>query len=581
MRPVWEEPLDRHAKERARLALSLGPWCWPSEASPALAEVRRGFDGLEVPSGGRAVPVVTVSESAATLWAAVPHRDESGATLGPRALRAWDDAVVALPRSVGLLWAAVSPHRSRPPSLLKVVSRPLFKSGVPEATVDGPSVGLAFVIALVSRVTGLPVPDDLLASAAIDAEGGLASVGRLDVKARLLMSVAPRIRRFLVAASQEAEAQAAMHGSGVEVVPARSVGEAVALVFGDALAEALVGLGATVRGRSELVEALLRLALRRRAELVDWSPVERAAGLALERFSDLTEDQRMTLVFVRSVAARHERNEGLPPGQEWFERRPLAVRVEALAHLAQQCADAGVPAWAEVEKLVAPYLPGRTADAFPVQLKLAGARARCLAVNGRPREALEAQEEIARATVGALLDEEASYPLAEWFRLTGACGDAASRDRAEQVFRQIAERGALEGGRAYVELSRARALVALGPAQDALEPLQGLAADARLPKHVRLSARRWTAKALRAVGDRASAERVLEDLRRDLEGAPKEDRVFLLLSEIDAALGSGEVGRAPTALAALAEAAPGLAASLRRAAPPEVEAEYVGRFYPY
>jgi hypothetical protein len=342
-----------------------------------------------------------------------------------------------------------------------------------------------------------------------------------------------------------------------------------------------VGLGATHAGRSELVEALLRLALRRRAELVDWSPVEKAAGLALERFPHLTDDQRDTLVFVRSVAARHERNEGRPPGREWFERRPLAVRVEALAHLAQHCADAGVPPWPDVERLVTPYLPGLTEDAFPAQLKLGGARARCLAVNGRPQEALEAQEEIATATVGALLDEEASYPLAEWFRLAGACGDAASRDRAEQVSRQVGERGALEGGRAYVELARARALVGLGPAGEALEPLRGLASDPSLPKHVRLSARRWTVKALRAVGDLAGAAQALANLRLDLEGAPKEDRVFLHLSEIDDALEAGAGARAAAAVGALLEVAPGLVESLLRAAPKEQGAEYVARFYPY
>jgi hypothetical protein len=528
----------------------------------------------EVPLPGCAVPIPTVDGGTATLWAATLGRGVGGdAALGPRALEAWRDAVLSMPRGIGLLWSAVSRHRDEPPTLLKLAARPLGMTGVSPGTVDGPSVGLAFLLLLVSRVTGLAVPGDLTASAAVDASGLVSGVGGLAAKIAIVTREAPRVRRMLVSASQAGEAARAAR-AGLAIVGVRSVSEAARVVFGEALPRALVDLASTTRGRRDLVDSLFRLALQGRSELVDWTPVESAVALALDRFPDLAAEDRDTLRFVRAVAARHERNTGELPGDGWLLGQPLALRVDLAAHFAQQSADTGLPSCDDVERLIAPLLPVRLEEAHVPQLRLAGARARMLAVNGRPGEAMRLDEALVRAFTAAFAEEEASHPLAEWYRLSGACRDAQAFSRAEQAAEAIAARGGLEDGRAYLSLARAKSLVELGRVDDALPLLEAAARDVRLPEHLRLSAMRWAARPGRAV-----AREWREALRRDPGAEGPVGRVFVLLSDLDRALAEGT--ETAETLDALTASAPGIVGALRRAAPAGRDAAYVGRFYPY
>jgi hypothetical protein len=265
------------------------------------------------------------------------------------------------------------------------------------------------------------------------------------------------------------------------------------------------------------------------------------------------------------------------PGPAWLDSQPAPIRVGVLTHLVQQCADTGTPSPDQIEPYAVTQVPKDLGAAFVPQLQLAGALARLWAVTGRPAEALEMQQRVARAFVATFEDGQVSFQLSEWFRLSGALGDAEAFARAEAFCTKVDATGGLSAsGAPYVTLARARARIELGLSDaETRDRLDALSRDLSVPAHVRWSACRWAARAWRQAGERALAEDRLTAMELERARAPHAAR-YLLMAEFDAAQDSG--GTAEAFLDRLTALDPGPLTHLRAAY--ESDAEIV-RFYPY
>ena len=258
-------------------------------------------------------PAVTLRGGTVALWALTSrppvfpptlHR----AALGAEATASWHAAVLALPRSLPVLWRDLRELAQHPPVPVHLCSH-LAEPGIErrDRVVDGGSFGLAFLLQLASRVLSLPLPPDVIASVAIDELGRTSRVDGLFEKLDGIATLAPRISRVLVAASQHDEVRSS--AGRLQLVPVRTAAQALEVVFGDALGIRLAEAGSDDARRRELVDAFFRLALVGRGAAVDWSPVERGARIALRDWPPAFDD-RYRLQFAAGVAARHERNAG-------------------------------------------------------------------------------------------------------------------------------------------------------------------------------------------------------------------------------------------------------------------------------
>lgn len=509
--------------------------------------------------------------------------------LGDDIGRVRETAATALARSLPLVWRTLNDARDAPMSVVHLVTKPLGDRNVRAPVgISGESFGLALALAMASKILETPLPENLAATAGVGVDGALASVDGLAEKIAVIESEAPRIRKLVVAAADHAIAQ--RHASGLEILAFCSLGEAIDEIFGGAFDQFLRRVGADHETRNEIVDSFFRIAMGGRSSFVDWSPVERGAAVA-RGWSSLDETQRFKIELAEAVAARHERNDGhIPvPGDVALSSFPIAMRVAIVTHLIQQCADSPRQDRREIEELVERlgYLvPVR--EAFPPQLRLRGAWARLLAVTGRPRDALEAQEEVARLWLELLAYEETSFQLAEWFRLAGALFDRAAYDRAVLFEGTVSRLGGLGiRGNFFVDLAKARAAVMLGLDQRsaARMKLVELAANGRVPDHVRHSALRWAAHDADVRGTHPEAD----DFLRELERSPASGKgsfgpeVHLALARAERAL---EVGQDAAASSHIDEAArhdPGPIRNLIDAAADarEDRVRYVLRFYPY
>ncbi|BCS35944.1 hypothetical protein TBR22_A51790 [Luteitalea sp. TBR-22] len=518
---------------------------------------------------------LTVQDETTALWciACGPRRHaprgDGGATLGPETRGAWHDAGVSLPRAVPVLWRSVHEGTAQLPRVTYLASA----SGVavvPDVRqpIDGPSFGLAFGLALASRILDCAVPGDVIATATLDATGRVGPVGGLAQKLRAVGRMAPSVRRVLVAAAQQAEAQrhAAPH---VEVIGVSHAAAAIDAVFGRRLAARLVEAGDQVERREELTGSFFRLALMGSEGLVDWRPVRRGARLALDRWKDLGADARYRLEFAEAVAARHVDNGGRadlpPPG--WLDGQPRPIRVQVVAHLVQQCADAGTPVVAAIEPIAASLLDHPIAESSPAELRLRGAVARLLAVTGRPDEARRLQEQVALAFAAIYADQDVAYPLAEWARLAGVLGDVEALARAERAHDRARSSGGYRGlGPRYVDLALVKGALLVDPTDaQARRRALALGTDPTLPDTLRWSALRW------AGGGRAALERATA------EGDPVAGRQ-LVLARLDEAVRAGDPAAVESAMRVLARYDPGPVGHLRRAG---ASSSDIARLYPY
>jgi hypothetical protein len=589
--------LDVVARRELLAMLGQGPWCWPLEHD----SVRRERALAIVPTGPPliapgTVPLITVDAtfSAASLWVLRlgSHGDEDlvGVSFEADSLQAWEDAATALPRSLPFLWRPVQEARDARHLACHLVTMQLGDRSVGHPTeLRGKSFGLGFVLAMASWILGVPVPDDLIATGTVDADGRVGPVEGIREKITVIEQHAPRIRRVLVPAYQAHEAQAATTG-GLQIVPVDKAARAVELVFGDALLGFLRRSGADPEARQELVDSFFRLVILGRSAAIDWKPVERGASVALEAWSRLDAMALWKLRFAQAVAARHESNRGeIPlPDDGVLRALPAPVRVLVVVHLLQQCADTGRPSVEVAETLARDQLV-LTNEAFAPQLKLWGARARLMAVTGRPEEALRLQEELAQAFLDRLEYEEVSYQLSEWYRLGGALEDQEAFGRAREVHERVVRLGGLGfTGSRYVDLALARARVCLGVTEgpEPEQTLRSLNTDLRIPAHVRWSATRWLARLLDEAGEAESRLSVMSPLVTAADPSRGNDlnvRANLVLVDLDFALARGSEQEAGRATELLKEIDPGPVGHLLTAAHRLGKGgpAYLARFYPY
>ena len=549
--------------------LAAGPWCWPRDGA-RLERLLERHVVVPVPRIG-STAVLTVQDGTVVLWRVEPARREGrGATLGPVMRQSWRDAGIAVPRGLPVLWNSMHAAVARMPDISYLASI-ASAEGVTDLRflIDGPSFGLAFCLSLASTVLDCPLPGDLVASATVDAAGIVGPVGGLDRKIAGLRRLAPQVTRILVATSQRDEAQACA-GTHLAVVPVAHAAEAIDVAFSERLSTLIVAAGEQAQRREELTASFFRLALIGSDALVDWAPVMRGARLALDRWIELSADARYRLEFAHAVAARHNANAGtvgMPP-EPWLRSLPRMVRVQVVAHLVQQCGDAGTPDPNVIEPFAERLLDHDIEESSAAELRLRGALARLQSVTGRAAQALVMQERLAHAFAAIYEDADIAYPLSEWARLAGVLRDTGALDRAREFHEHLLGAGGYRrlGGR-FVELAlaRGRLLVDANDAE-ARQMARALATDEALPDHVRWCASRW-------VG--AGGRHVLEDAA--VCGKPVASRNLVLL-QLDDALRAGNTAAAEACVDTLESYDPGPVGHLRRSGASPAD---MARLYPY
>ncbi|BCS35447.1 hypothetical protein TBR22_A46740 [Luteitalea sp. TBR-22] len=584
---------DRAARARLRPVLGIGPWCWPTDAASPAAALARDITGLPSPPAAAIGTIAGLSVERTCGFAWILHTGAAlrrGPEVGTTTRQSWDAASLALPRSVPLLWQSVNAAHAGALHLLPVGAHLTEPGQAPPCdVVSGPSFGLALFLLQASLVFRVSLPGDLVASAAVAADGRVEEVDGLDVKLATIRALLPSVTRVLVAASQVSDAE--RHAGPLEVIGVHGTSQALEHVFGDRLAGLLLQEGLDGERRRSLCEWFFRFALEGRGELVDWSPIAAAASRALAQWPDLTADQRFQLAFALGIAERHEFNAGsLPvPSPAQLAARPAHLRLHLLAHLVQQSADSGTPAPDTLVPLLDRFAQPDLHEGHPMAWRVEGARARLLAVTGRPIEALRRQEALARTYYEALLYRDISFPLAEWFRLAGATGDHDAFARADAMLASILPLGPFGfQGQAYIDLARSRAALALGvpDREPARAVLAGLAGDAAGPQHVRwAAARAWlratdpAAPAAAALRGMLAREAAVAQDRRSTH--PHASQVAHALVRMDDALAAADDAAAQLALDDLGRLQPGIVDHLMRAAGGLTPATYVARYFPY
>lgn len=519
MRPVQQllapGRLTDTERDRAERALALGPWVWPRGGS-ALARAEH-LAGAKPAQGaeGRAV-VLTVGDRQRSTWVLCTDGNLPGpdqATLAQSAHRAIDRAHRLLAERTRLAWCPLPPraviHLTRLDSVHDAGSahRPL--------PVEGDSLGLSTILALASMLYGQPVPPDVVASAAVDAEGALGKVGRINDKVRTIVECLPGIRRVVVARDQEDDWMAAVqkHAAGaLEVVSFKNAWSAV-----EELLDPVTCLERTPEPHQrEVLHALANTLRDGRSAVLEWAPVARAVRHMRASWT-LTPDQRAEADLVLLVAQRYSREEtpedvDIDSVIEWVGQRHPMARLPLLAHLVQHHATYGLDIPPRLEALIRPLLD---ATIHPFAYKVRGAWARWLAADGQAAEALALQRRIAEDLVEGMHEDEVSYSLAEWMRLSGALGDAASFDAALSLEASLRRQGSLaESSRMYLDCYAAMGASALQRLAYAAERRRSVNAASHLPNHNAIASR--THRAIR--------------MARNADGAPSG------LTESDAAL---------------------------------------------
>ena len=486
---------------------------------------------------------------------------------------AWQAARAALAGKLPLQWRQTPPALDRPEPPPATLLDQLGEHW--PSVLDGPSFGLPFLLAMASDVLDEALPPDLAATACVARDGQLRPVAGLWDKLHMIVQRAPGIRRVLVADSQMEEGHRLRDGLGqqaerVQLVGCGSVSEAVQQAFPDAAA-AWIQRGADPERRRGGRTALFGLALSERDHALDWAAVERAAGVAIEHWTDLMDDERAQLEICRAVAGRH-RGQGRSlgtPRAVFFDDLPQPQRLDCLSQLIQHAADTGTPDPAAMLTLAERFAV-RGQDAFPAHLRLMGAMGRLLATMARPEDALRVAEEVVDGWLRRGL-RGVSYPLAECYRLAGGLEDHPAFDRT--TARHLASLPHLQLSDAmYVDIERGCALARLGDHALAGPLLATALADAK-PLHVRLKARRFA--------EDGSAPLTVHD------GSPELAARAAALCELDRALGQRDSAAAEHATHALESLDPDLTGAMRRFAEARSFAPagnwptYLQRFYPY
>jgi hypothetical protein len=587
---------DGASRAQDERALSIASWVWPLPGTEDYCGAQR-----LVPSGPPTlrpgeVPVVSVSEDPArntvSLWKLElltgKGRAPGAVAFAPETQELWTDIADLLPTVLPVLWQTV-PRGTRPIAYRVGACRiSADHHEIHERVLDGDSFGLAFALSLTSAASGIPLRDDVIASATVR-DGRTLAVGEVTAKVNGICTMAPRIRRLLVHPDNAKEARAAAAGR-LRVYGVATVAAALSHAFRLPLQRVIVDAARDVESRRRLVASLVSLSFGPRVTVVDWTPVRKAAQLALKTWKP-TLAERRDLRWVAAFAERHETNRGratLPPRQ-WLADLPEEKRLRLLSQLMSQSTYSGSPAPQVIARLARKELPNRLNDASVEDLKLHGALARFEAVIGRPKKSLRLQERIAFELLQRQAYQEISYQLAEWYRLAGALNDRGSYERAGAMDHEIERQGGIgDDARPFVDISRAAALWFFGRYDEAERDLCRLSTTSHRSSaaHLRWSSDRWLIATLRSTGRLPEVRSVEARLRRAAAMSHlrrhKNAPIYWELACLDRALVDGDRQAMRTHFAAAHALEPGVMGHLARAARRSGQdvAAYVARFYP-
>ncbi len=455
------------ARAAARVAAACGPWFWPStQSARAILQDRLN---INVPANTvGASPILAVGPGQRAVWLLTVNKSDGEGLSGTTA-RAARHARDHVARWTPLAWRPLPPADGVRVRRV-AVSVPLGHAAI-ERPLTGDSLGLSVVLALVSAWLNVPVPGDLAASAAVEADGTVGAVGGLAEKASLLRDLLPGVRRLLVASGQEREWTRALNTASivdVELVPVGSVSEVIARYFPPAEVLAKV----PPEDQRRVVYGLTSLVGRGQGVLPDWKPVVQAVATIRGTWTLAVDDQeRLSLLDI--VARRYAQAElAVSPAGTTLDAlvaqaqaRGDLERAVHFAHLVEHCRALGTDLPSALAEAIGPMLDP---VGSPYTFEVRGAHARWLAVRD-PVAALRAQTALLAELRAARRLDDCSHAFAEAVRLAGALEDSVAFDGLLSVERELRDLGGfsvVDQTFADAAVSGAAALLGRAPLSD-------------------------------------------------------------------------------------------------------------------
>ncbi len=448
----------------------------------------------------------------------------------------------------------LDPHAAEP-ALGWEVEFVYSTSGDCPPNLEGRSYELSLCLAEVSRLLGVPVPSDVVASALVREDGQLELPGGLDRKAEAIARGGLGLMRFLIGPSREPgkekrRLEALFAGEGrpeITVLELASLDDAIAEVFGIGGERGVAALTLQVDW-AKLVPKLFGLALVDSRHLNDWSGVIRTARQAARQPEvECDPDLQMQARYTELIACRHQGATACMewPDDGWLSRQVKQNRLHLIAHLVQSAADSNLSVLADYVARASRFVTAPPENSAGDLVAL-GALGRAQAAGGLYASASALLRDVVENWFALHRPADASIPVCELLRLDGIRGDVDGVEHALAAVARIeASLGADDKSKAYLSLAAGRALVQLQQPRRALgEHLDLTHADWSLaPSFAQSSRARWLARAQRAVGDRAGAATSMEHL----VGLRDPEQYALALLDLGLETGDG-VERATQAL---------------------------------
>jgi tetratricopeptide (TPR) repeat protein len=422
-----------------------------------------------------------------------------------------------------------------------------------EQTLDGSSFGLSFCLAFASLMLAVPLSGDLVATAAVTADGDVEGVDEhgLGLKLRLVHEWAPGIRRVLVAAEncEFAERVTSELGATFEVVPVRSLQGALESAF-SGLIEALEAKFDNARKKEHAARRLFELVRDGSQTLLSWHGVAASCRWLAERLPE-DSDALREAEFAEAVARRHAGKElPCPVHLPWVEGMPRPLRLRVIAHLVEHSRFHSKDEREVIREFAEQQLASRPLDDGPEDLTALGALGRSYAVF---REYPAAERSLRRALRGwrqVGLIEQSSFALSEWLRILGLQGRIDDLRNLLGEPREDNADAALSGyvteflaarisslSRAFVRFALGRAFAQASAPAEAL-PFLDTSPEldwSLTPAHLQASRLRWFGLALGLQGETARASEVLAELQA-LAKSCNEAEFAAALADIDRGL---------------------------------------------
>lgn len=459
--------------------------------------------GIEPVVAGPGDPILVAASTVGSLWRLARDGDLDITPLRDDGARAWSCAQRVAARYLPVLAGDVD-RRHAPRGVVPL-------GAVTERAVQGPSFGASFLLAHASRWMGIPVDDDLAASAEVADDGSIKRVDWIDLKIAALRDHAPGVRRLILekeqAYSLAEDTRRVLANAGIEIVPVTSALEVIEAGF------TRREHGSWLRARwaadpshaGRLALHLFREIVHGRQAFTNWLAVGTTARL-IAAVPGISEEEAWEATVVRVIAERHGGTGAEPlPRAPASRRLPRGLLLELRAHELQAANDRCDPNWEPVVRDALADLA--LEDGYAEDLMVVGAAGRCLAGWGRWDEA---GRWLRLAVEGWYARDEhhlASYAAGELVRVVGLGGSTEALTAAvhlAQLF--VTDPRTSEMSRAYFALAEGRAWATLGDAGRAIEALVQAPAGALLDNRgLAACIGRWKRVALRALGGAVDA----------------------------------------------------------------------------